>query len=197
MFCDCNFKCIYPMNQQSALPACLHLPLKSNSIRADISVRTGFGCHSWPVTTPPAEPNAPTKIQARWKERQRMRNKEEGSKTDTVRMTCWWTSAISGRRNSDASSATCVWEKSIYVCAELVEGFGVDVPCVWPCVCVTALPQRTWAAGVETSAGNTMVLLSWWVPPTMHYNTLLISSSICDLISSSHLSLSPSPPCPF
>lgn len=57
----------------------------------------------------------------------------------------------------------------MYVC---VVWWRTDRPCVWPCVCVAALPRRTWAAGVETSAGNTMVRWSWWVPPTMH-------SSVC------------------
>lgn len=43
--------------------------------------------------------------------------------------------------------------------------FMLNVCKLSPCAFVPALPLRTWAAGVETSAGNTMVQLSWWVPP--------------------------------
>lgn len=85
-------------------------------------------------------------------------------------------------RKADAATTTCVRAmfQFINVC---VVWLRTDRPCVWPCVCVTALPRRTWAAGVETSAGNTMVRSSWWVPPTKH------SSVCCPLSVSSSSSL--------
>ena len=71
----------------------------------------------------------------------------------------------------DIEIIKCCCVRDVTVCLYSV-WFRLNSPCVWPCVCVTALPQRTWFAGVETSAGNTMVQSSWWVPPTVH-------SSVC------------------
>lgn len=94
--------------------------------------------------------------------------RQKGTSTSIVRAKCQWTtsqgvkSGIKGK--SDASATPCVWVMSLCVCAACVV---LCRPCVWPYICVSAPPQRTWAAGVETSAGNTMVQSSWWVPPTM------------------------------
>lgn len=145
--------CVF--NQHSALSAGLHLSLLLNSIRTRVSIRAGLATASghWRLCHNDKDS----------RQRERGREKERVYKVGKNKNN----SGISAIKNKTGAKQmlrlpllyepciAAVYPRLCYVMDDRQAAFLT----MW--FCFAALPRKTWAAGVETSAGNIMVQWSW------------------------------------